>query len=95
MASPFDSQSLPLKLAAALNEAASYWGDPGIYPTTTAAQKALMKDYSHGGPITAGWFSILLVREGFTDGSTYLSVSSRTSALESTVANVFHVDLGL
>lgn len=102
MASPYDTKPLTDKINAAMNEAAAFWGDPGNYPNLTPRQKALMIDYSQNGVIvnskaygSPGFLSVLFVREGFDDNSTYASVSGRLAALESTIGDVFKGPLGL
>lgn len=82
-----DAESLGGKLIAAMNESASYFGNPGVTPTEQ--QLALAKDYAHGGPITNQYLTVAAQRAGYTDATPYATVNSWLAAREAELIKLF------
>lgn len=84
-----DTAPLPEKILAAMNEAAAYWGNAQNWAGASDADKALARDFAHGGPTVMTYIVYVCLREGMGQETPYATVSGKVAALQSELKALF------
>lgn len=77
-----DTAPLTEKILAAMNESAAYWGNASNWSGASDAQKALARDFAHGGSTVMTYITYVCLREDMTQDTPYATVSGKVSALQ-------------